>query len=155
VASSPIALADSARMRPDLGKPCLNVRTQYTTYAAALLDDQSTLGRRLLCVLGTQLVGKGSFSENFNVKIFALLSTSSLVCGIIIEESRAWLGMLGVGVSRRQVGRPKMIGPCFEQGSFCLVFMNSGASVRDTYTIISSSLSGRACFSGPFLSRKT
>ena len=48
---------------------------------------------------------KGSF-ENFNVKIFTLPSTDGLSFGIISEGGFAWPGMLGVGVSRRQVGRP-------------------------------------------------
>jgi hypothetical protein len=38
------------------------------------------------------------------------------LCGIIKQGGFAWLGMLGVGVSRRQVGRP-MKEPCFWQGS--------------------------------------
>ena len=76
VASSPIALAGGVRIGPDSGKPCLNVHTQYIMYAASLLDDQPTVVQRLLCALGTQPVGKGSFPENFNIKIFALPSTS-------------------------------------------------------------------------------
>ena len=90
-------------MRPDSGKPCLNVRPYYTTYAAALLDDQPTAAQRLLCALGTQPVGKGSF-ESFNVKILLYPRQAVCFCGIIEEGGFAWPGVLGVGVSRRQVG---------------------------------------------------
>ena len=90
-------------MSPDSGKPCLNVQTQYTTYAAALLDDQPTTAQRLLCAFGTQPVGKGSF-EILMLKSSFYPRQVVYLCGIIERGGFAWPGVLGVGVSRRQVG---------------------------------------------------
>jgi hypothetical protein len=59
-----------------------------------------------LCSRDALAKEKGSFPENFNIKIFAFPSTDGLSFGIIREVGFAWLGMLGVGVSWRQVGRP-------------------------------------------------
>jgi len=100
-------------MSPDSGKPCLNVHIQYTMHAAFLLDDWPTAAQRLLCALGTQPVGKKEgFLENFNIKIFAPPSTGGLSLWYNSREGFAWPRVLGVGVSRRQVGR-SVKGPCF------------------------------------------
>ena len=65
--------------------------------------------------------GRGAFPEILMLKSLFHPRQAIHLCGIIEQEGLAWPGVLGVGVSRRQVGRP-MKGPCFWQGSpcFCL-----------------------------------